>query len=119
MECINKTYRSKKKRIKESNSKPKLLTQVRQKMRASSYSHKTIDSYAKWIKEFIIFNNIIHPEKLDKEEVEKFLTYLAVERNVSASTQNQELLGHNSLKTTMIYTYVIKQGAGIISPLDR
>jgi len=72
-------------------SKPKLLTHVRNVMRTSSYSAKTIEAYQHWIKDFIQFNNKVHPKNLNKENVEKYLTYLATKRNVSASTQNQAL----------------------------
>ena len=70
-------------------SKPKLLIQIKDKMRKASYSSKTIEAYTYWIKEFIIFNNKKHPELLGEVEVENYLTHLAVKRNVSASTQNQ------------------------------
>ncbi len=76
--------------IKES-SKPKLLSEIRNKMRATSYSIKTIKAYIHWIKEYIRFNDTTHPNKLGIEHLEKYLTHLAVERNVSASTQNQAL----------------------------
>lgn len=72
-------------------SSPKLLTQIKNKMRASSYSPKTIEAYTHWIKDFILFNNKKHPEKLSKENIEQYLTHLAVKRNVAASTQNQAL----------------------------
>jgi len=71
--------------------KPKLLTEIQNKMRTSSYSSKTIEAYTHWIKEFIRFNNTRHPRELGKEHLEKYLTHLAVERDVSASTQNQAL----------------------------
>ncbi len=74
--------------VKES---PKLLTRVKQKMRTSNYSPKTIDAYVKWIREFILFNNKKHPSEIEKKEIENFLSFLAVKRNVSASTQNQAL----------------------------
>lgn len=73
------------------NSKPKLLDQVRITLRTLRYSKKTEEAYTKWIKEFIIFNNKQHPEKLDNKHVSDFLSYLAVNRRVSASTQNQAL----------------------------
>jgi integron integrase len=72
-------------------AKPKLLTEIKNKMRTSSYSSKTIEAYTHWIKNFILFNNKKHPKELDKENIEKYLTHLAVERNVAASTQNQAL----------------------------
>ena len=72
-------------------SKPKLLTEIRNKMRASSYSIKTIDAYLYWIKDYIRFNNTKHPKELEKENIENYLTFLAVKRNVAASTQNQAL----------------------------
>jgi len=72
-------------------NKPKLLTEIRNKMRASSYSIKTIDAYVYWIKDYILFNNTKHPKDLEKESVETYLTHLAVKRNVAASTQNQAL----------------------------
>lgn len=71
--------------------KPKLLDQVRITLRTNHYSRKTEESYISWIKQFIIYNNKIHPEKLGKEEIQKFLNYLAIERHVSSSTQNQAL----------------------------
>ena len=72
-------------------AKPKLLTVVKNKMRTSSYSSKTIEAYTHWIKDFIIFNNSQHPSTLDQQSIEKYLTHLAVKRNVAASTQNQAL----------------------------
>jgi len=73
--------------------KPKLLDQIRITLRANHYSKKTEESYVSWIKQFIIFNNKTHPEKLGKEHIQKFLNYLAIERHVSSSTQNQALQG--------------------------
>ena len=79
------------KSLNNSSCKPKLLVQIRNNMRAKSYSHKTIDAYTNWIKKYIQFCGITHPKYLGKKDVEKFLTHLAVDKNVSASTQNQAL----------------------------
>lgn len=73
--------------------KSKLIDIVRNKMRRKNYSPKTIEAYTKWIKEFIVFNGKKHPSEMDKDYVEKFLTHLAINRRVSASTQNQALAG--------------------------
>jgi len=51
------------------------------------YSRRTIDSYLYWIKYFIVFHQKKHPEEMGAAEVEAFLTFLAVQRDVSASTQ--------------------------------
>lgn len=71
--------------------KKKLLEQVRISLRSRRYSKKTEEAYTKWIREYIIFNNKKHPKELSKEHLTKYLNHLAVERRVSASTQNQAL----------------------------
>jgi len=72
-------------------AKPRLLDQVRAVIRVKHYSIRTEKSYCSWIKQFIRFHNLKHPEDMSAKEVQVFLTYLAVTRNVSASTQNQAL----------------------------
>jgi integron integrase len=73
------------------DAKPKLLAVVRDKMRARHFSYRTEEAYAGWIKRFILYNGKRHPTEMGAPEVEGFLTHLAVERRVSASTQNQAL----------------------------
>jgi integron integrase len=73
------------------DAKPKLLTVVRDKIRAKHYSLRTEHSYIGWIRRFILFNDKRHPNDMGAVEVERFLTHLAVERRVSAPTQNQAL----------------------------
>ena len=70
---------------------PKLLDQVRALMRMRHYSYQTEQTYLKWIRRYIGFHNIRHPVEMGAAEVEAFLSNLAVERNVAASTQNQAL----------------------------
>lgn len=72
-------------------NKPRLLDQVRDKLRLKHYSYRTEQSYIAWIKRFIFFHNKQHPDTMGEKEVESFLTHLAVKRNVAASTQNQAL----------------------------
>jgi len=69
----------------------KLLDDVRDTLRVHHYAMKTEKSYVQWIKRFILFHKKRHPEKMGKQEVEQFLTWLAVDRNVAPSTQNQAL----------------------------
>ena len=69
--------------------KPKLLEQVRDKIRLKHYSIRTEQSYIAWIRRFILFHGKRHPAKMGQAEVEAFLTDFAVRGNVAASTQNQ------------------------------
>jgi hypothetical protein len=69
----------------------KLLNDVRNTLRVHHYALKTEKTYLQWIKRFILFHNKTHPLQMGKMEVEVFLTWLAVERKVSPSTQNQAL----------------------------
>jgi site-specific recombinase XerD len=70
---------------------PRLLDQVRQVLRVRHYALSTEDSYVAWIVRFILFHNKRHPRDMGAAEVEQFLTHLAVDGHVSASTQNQAL----------------------------
>ncbi len=69
--------------------KPKLLDQVREKCRLLHYSIRTEEAYVNWIRKFILFHNRRHPSEMSGSEVETFLTHLAVQQHVAASTQNQ------------------------------
>ena len=71
--------------------KPRLMDEVRRQMRLHHYSLRTEYIYAGWIKRFILANGKRHPRELGAMEVERFLSHLAVEGRVSASTQNQAL----------------------------
>ena len=68
---------------------PSLLDQVRDRIRLKHYSIRTEDTYVDWARRFILFHGKRHPRDLGAGEVESFLTHLAVNGRVSASTQNQ------------------------------
>jgi integron integrase len=70
---------------------PKLLDQVRDKIRVKHYSIRTETQYIHWIKRFILYHNKRHPREMGAKEVESFLTHLATAGGVSAATQNQAL----------------------------
>lgn len=73
-------------------SKPtRLLDRVRHRLRARHYSLRTETAYVDWIRRFILFHDKRHPQDMAGPEVERFLTSLAVDRHVAASTQNQAL----------------------------
>lgn len=71
--------------------KSPLLSAVREKLRVKHYSLRTEQSYLYWIKYYIRFQGTRHPAEMGASEIESFLTHLAVDRNVTASTQNQAL----------------------------
>jgi integron integrase len=69
----------------------KLLEQVRDALRVKHYAYRTERTYIFWIRRFILFHEKRHPSEMGSKQIQEFLTHLAVERNVSASTQNQAL----------------------------
>ena len=68
---------------------PKLLDRVHQAMRLGHYSRRTEEAYIGWIKRYIFFHQVRNPAEMGKPELEQFLSHLAVQGHVSASTQNQ------------------------------
>lgn len=68
---------------------PKLLDRLRAKIRLKHYSIRTEEAYVDWARRFILHHGKRHPKDMAAAEVEAFLSHLAVERKVSASTQNQ------------------------------
>ena len=91
----------------------KLLDQVRHIIRLKHYSMSTEKSYVSWIRRFILFHDKRHPKEMGVAEIEAFLTHLAVDQQVAASTQNQAL--HALL---FLYQQVLhKKLDGPISPM--
>jgi integron integrase len=73
----------------EGQNHMKLSDVIHNVIRRKHYSIRTEKTYISWIRRFIAFHNMRHPRDMGKEEIEAFLTHLAVERKVSSSTQNQ------------------------------
>jgi integron integrase len=89
--------------------KPKLLDQVRQLMRLRHYSLRTEEAYLGWIRRYILFHGKRHPRELDEKHVSEFLSNLATNGGVAASTQNQAL---NAL--LFLYKEVLQRELGFI-----
>lgn len=85
----------------------KLMDTVRNALRLRHYSIRTEQAYTDWIKRFILHHNKKHPMQMGEEEIESYLTYLAVQRKVAASTQNQAM---NAL--VFLYKKVLKKDIG-------
>jgi integron integrase len=75
----------------EAASKSPLLTQLVEQLRLRHYSGRTTDTYLSWVLRYIRFHGKRHPRELGREHVKEFLASLAIQSNVSASTQNQAL----------------------------
>ena len=97
-----------------SSGKPKLLEQVRQAIRKRHYSDRTEKAYVHWIKRFIFFHNKRHPIEMGEAEIGQFLSSLATDGRVSASTQNQAL---NAL--LFLYKEVLSKTIGLVEGVVR
>jgi len=95
-------------------NKPKLLDQVRDVIRRKHFSIRTEQSYVDWIRRFILFHNKRHPRDMAEAEVTRFLTYLARDGRVAASTQNQALSA-----LLFLYKQVLNQEIGWLEGAER
>jgi integrase len=91
-----------------------LLAEVKQEIRRRNYSYSTEKHYTAWIKRFIRFHNLKHPKKLGEKNIVQFLNYLAVTKNVAASTQNQALCA-----IVFLYKQVLNSNIGDLDNLKR
>jgi integron integrase len=96
------------------SNKPKLLDQVRDVIRRKHYSIRTEQSYIDWIRRFILFHHKRHPKEMREAEVNAFLTHLAREGGVAASTQNQALSA-----LLFLYKEVLSQEIGWLGNVER
>jgi len=95
--------------VSAKDEKPKLLDEVKYLIRMKHYSRRTEEAYLKWIKQYIVFNGVKHPNELESKHVESFLKFLAINKNVAAATQNQALCA-----IVFLYKQVLKKDLGDI-----
>jgi hypothetical protein len=93
---------------------PRLLDRVPAAIRVRHYSPRTEDAYVHWIKRYIFFYNVRHPADMGRDEISGFLSHLAVDERLSASTQNQAF---NAL--LFLYKAVLDRDVGQISGVVR
>ena len=93
---------------------PKLLDRVRDAVRTRHYSRRTEEAYVSWTRRYIVFHRKTHPAQMGAPEISQFLTWLAVDRRVSASTQNQALAG-----LLFLYKAVLNVEIGSVPPVVR
>ena len=92
----------------------KFLDGVRDLLRTRHYSYRTEETYLNWIRQYILFHDKRHPAEMGAPEVTKFLTHLAVNRHVAASTQNQALAA-----LLFLYRNVLKQDLPWLENVER
>ena len=92
----------------------KLLEQVREAVRTRHYSIRTEEAYLRWVREYILFCGKRHPAELGAAEVSAFISHLAVERKVSASTQTQALSA-----LLFLYREVLALPIGWVDDVER
>jgi len=100
--------------LSDAGSRPKLLDRVRHAIRTRHYSPRTEEAYVHWIRRYIVFHEKKHPSTLGAPDISRFLTWLAVERHVSASTQNQALSA-----VLFLYKDVLAIDVGAVPPVVR
>ena len=98
----------------DSSSTPGLIQRLRTELKARHYSPRTEQAYVLWTRRFVRFHDLRHPAEMDEDEVNRFLTYLAVERQVSPSTQTQALSA-----ILFLYRNVLGRRLGDLGPLVR
>lgn len=95
-------------------NQPRLLDRVRIALRSRHYSERTVDAYVHWIRRYILFHKKRHPGDMAETEVNAFLSHLAVEVKVSASTQNQALSA-----LLFLYRHVLNRELGKLEDIVR
>ena len=104
---------------------PKLLDRVRAAIRLRHYRPRTEEAYVHWVRRFIVFHHKRHPIGMREAEVTAFLSHLAHERGVSASTQNQARSALDECRCRMrwrssVHGYVLNRGPfSVRSPAAR
>jgi integron integrase len=95
-------------------SSPKLLDRVRWHLRVKHYSIRTEQTYVDWIRRYILFHRKRHPNEMGEREVSEFLTHLAVDKHVAASTQNQAFAA-----LLFLYQQVLERKLDFIDNVQR
>jgi integron integrase len=95
-------------------SSPRLLDRVRWHLRVKHYAIRTEQAYVDWIRRYILFHRKRHPNEMGEREITQFLTHLAVEKHVAASTQNQAFAA-----LLFLYQQVREQKLDFIDSVQR
>ena len=94
--------------------KPRLLDEMQNAIRRRHFTYRTEQSYLSWARKFILYHGKRHPAEMGEEEIRAFLTHLATERRLAASTQNQALAA-----ILFLYRHVLRKPVGWGKELER
>ena len=101
--------------LKDAPARPlSLVGQLRARLRTRHYSRKTEEDYVKWVRRFVFFHGRQHPRTMGTREIAAFLTNLATEHRVSASTQNVALAA-----VLFVYRHVLGADVGFVDGVER
>lgn len=100
--------------IRTHDTRPKLLDMLRSALHARHYSRRTEQAYCYWVRRYIRFHKLRHPAEMAEPEMNSFLTHLAVEEKISASTQNQALAA-----LLFLYRHVLGRKVGDLGEVVR
>jgi integron integrase len=100
--------------LRSAGVKPKLLERMREALRARHYSKRTEQAYCHWVRRYVRHHQLRHPADMGEEQINAFLTHLAVQESVSASTQNQALAA-----LLFLYRNVLGRGVGDLGDVVR
>ena len=93
---------------------PRLLDRMREALQSRHYSRRTEQAYCQWVRRFVRFHGLRHPAEMGEAEINAFLTHLATEDHVSASTQTQALSA-----LLFLYRHVLRREVGTLDGLVR
>ncbi len=107
---------------------PGLIQRYREELQVRHYARRTVNTYEQWLRRFLRFHRLRHPRTMGSTEVNAFLSYLAVERKVSASTQNQalaallflyrDLLGHDLVLEDLVRARTRRRLPVVLTPQE-
>lgn len=98
----------------ETPASPKLMDRMRHAMRVKHYSPRTERAYCQWVRRYLYFHGMRHPDDMGEVEINRFLTHLATEEKVSASTQTQALSA-----LLFLYRHVLGRPVGELGDVVR
>lgn len=93
---------------------PRLLDRLRTELRSRHYSERTEKAYCLWVRRFVVYHGLTHPSEMGEDEINDFVTHLAVDEHVSASTQTQALSA-----ILFLYRRVLHRDVGELQGLVR